>query len=74
MEYLKEENKIDIDNKFIDMFRYKEDQSDKGEYSLIELREDYTYGSKTSIDNEVIKELMDECKKLIEETKTIIHS
>ncbi len=74
MEYLKEEKKIEIDNKFIEMFKYKEDQKEKGEFSLIEMREDYTYGAKTSIDKEIIKELVQDCRKLIEETKLMVHS
>ena len=31
MEYLKEEGKIDIDSRFIDMFRYKESEEEKKE-------------------------------------------
>ena len=74
MEYLKEENKIDIDNKFIEMFKYKEEQNDKGEYSLIDLREDYTYGSQTAVSKDIIDELVKDCQELIEDTKNIIHS
>ncbi len=37
MEYLKEEGKIDIDNKFIEMFKYQDDKVGKEE-SVIEMR------------------------------------
>jgi len=74
MEYLKEEHKINIDNKFIEMFRYKEEQSDKETYSLIEMREDYTYGSKISVEKNIINGLVKDCQKLIEDTKNIIHT
>ena len=73
MEYLKEENKINIDNKFIEMFKYPEEQSDKEGYSLIEMREDYTYSSKTSVEEDIINDLVKDCKELIEDTKSIIH-
>ncbi len=41
IEYLNEEGKIKIDQKFIDMFKYKEDEKNKKD-SVIEMREDYT--------------------------------
>lgn len=74
IEYLKEENKIDIENKFIEMFKYKEEQSDKEIYSLIEMREDYTYGSKISVEKNIINDLVKDCQKLIEDTKNITHT
>jgi len=72
--YLKEEGKIDLDSKFIEMFRYKEDQEDKEVYSLIEMREEYTYGSKTAVEKHIISDLVKDCQKLIEETKNVVHS
>jgi uncharacterized protein (UPF0332 family) len=74
IEFLKEEGKIDIDSKFIEMFKYKDDQEDKEIYSIIEMREDYTYGSKISVEKQIINDLIDDCKKLIEDTKNIVHS
>ena len=74
MEYLKEEKKIDIDNRFIEMFKYKEEQKDKEEHSLIDLREDYTYGSQTAISKDIINGLVKDCQELIEAAKIIVHS
>ena len=42
VEYLKEEKKIDLDQKFIEMMKYEEEQEDKQYLSMIDLREDYT--------------------------------
>ena len=74
IEFLKEERKIDIEGKFIEMFRYKEDQEGNEIYSLIEMREDYTYGSKTSVEKHIINDLVKDCQKLIEDTKDIVYS
>ncbi|OGJ20653.1 hypothetical protein A3K73_05765 [Candidatus Pacearchaeota archaeon RBG_13_36_9] len=73
MAYLKEEGKIDLDNRFIEMFKYKEDQEGKEAYSLIEMREEYTYGSKTAVGKHIINELVKDCQRLIEDTKNIVH-
>ena len=74
MEYLKEGGKIDIDNKYIDMLKYAEIDGNKGD-SVIEMREDLTYGVEISADEDKKKiiELMEECKKLIDITKEIIY-
>jgi len=74
IEHLKEKNEIKLDNKFIEMMKYKEDQKYKEFISIIEMREDYTYSAKMSVEKEQIDELMKECKELIEATKNIIHS
>ncbi len=71
MEHLKEEGKIDIDNKFINMFEYKEDEEEK-KGSIIELREDYTYSTKLAFNEKKIDELIKTCKDLIEITKEIV--
>lgn len=74
MEYLKEEEKIDIDSKYIDMLKYAEVDEEK-EGSIIEMREEFTYGIKVSPeDKNKIKELIEECKKLMDITKDIVHS
>jgi len=69
-----EEGKIDLEDRFIEMFKYKEDQEDPQSYSIIELREDYTYGSKTAVEKHIISDLVKDCQKLIEDTKNIVHS
>ena len=73
MEYLKEEGKINIDSKFIEMFKYEDEQKNE-ESSLIGLREDYTYGTKKDASKEKIEELKGLCIDLIEETKIIYNS
>ena len=74
IEYLKEENKIEIDQKFIEMMKYKDDQSDEEYPSIIDMREDYTYSSKISVEKEKIEELTLACQELMEKTKEIIYS
>ena len=73
IEYLTEENKIVLDKKFIEMMKYKEDQEDKGYPSMIDMREDYTYSAKISVEKEKIDSLTLICKELIEKTKEIIY-
>ena len=66
MRFLKETGKIDLDEKYIEALEYEEN-------SVIELREDYTYGVQTSVKDEAkIKELKQLCKELIDITKEII--
>lgn len=73
MEYLKEENKINIDTKFIEMLKYHdtdETQKDK----IIEEREFYTYGTKIKVEDETkIDNLIKNCKEIIDITKEIIY-
>ena len=71
IEYLKEKGKIDIDNKFIQMFKY-ENNKDNDTDSIIEMREDYTYGTKKDASKEKTDELTILCKELIEKTKKIV--
>ncbi|HLC73737.1 MAG TPA: hypothetical protein VJH20_03820 [Candidatus Nanoarchaeia archaeon] len=71
IEYLKEQGKIDLDNKFISMMKYKEDQEDKSFLSIIEMREEYTYSSKTSLEEEKINELLETSKEILSKTKDI---
>ena len=74
MEHLKEDSKIKIDDKFIEMFKYKEDQKNQEGFSLIEMREDYTYGAQTSVEKNIIRDLVKDCQELIEDAKNIVHS
>lgn len=71
IEHLKEEGKIIIDSKFIDMFRYKEKEENND--SVIEIRENYTYSTKISVNKIKIDELIKIAKELIELTKNIIY-
>ena len=50
--FLKEEKKIDIEDKYIELLEYEELEEEK-ENSFIDLREDYTYGVKISVKDEV---------------------
>ena len=71
IEYLKEEGKININQEFIEMFKYKEDETKKEE-SIIETREDYTYSAKISMNKERINNLTQKCRDLIDSTRKII--
>lgn len=72
IEYLVEQGKIDIDKKYVDMLKYA-DSEDKKEESVIDMREEFTYGIKISPDNgSQIRGLVDDCQNIIEITKEII--
>lgn len=71
MEYLKETKKINLNDKFIEMFKYKESEKEK-ENSIIEMREDYTYNTKLSFNEMKIRDLIKLCKELIDTTKEIV--
>ncbi len=73
IEWLKEEGKIAIDNKFTAMFKYEEDG--KKEDSLIEMREESTYGIEINEgQKEKVQQLLQDCKELIDETNEIIYA
>ncbi|MEK6916068.1 MAG: hypothetical protein AABW89_06015 [Nanoarchaeota archaeon] len=74
MEYLKEQNKINLDQKFVEMMRYKDEQKEQEYTSIIDMREEYTYSAKVSVEKEKIDELILVCQELIEKTKEIIYS
>ena len=70
--HLKEENKINLDKKFIELLEYEEFEN--VEESFIDLREDYTYDVKISVEDEAkINELKKTCKELIDVTKQIVY-
>ena len=74
MRFLKENNKIQFDEKFIELLEYEE-MEDIKEYSFIDLREDYTYGVQTSVKDEAkINELKKTCKELVDITKEVIYN
>ena len=72
VEVLKEEGKVDIDERFIKMLQ--EDSQEGQEFRVIELREEYTYGFKVAAQEVDIKKLTEACKELIDKTKSIVHS
>ena len=73
IEWLKEEGKVDIDAKFIDMLKHI-GVEDIQESKIIDMREEYTYGAETSIDDETkIKDLIKNCKEIIDAAKRIIY-
>ena len=72
MRHLKEIGKIDLDEKFIEALEYEEIGEAK-ENSVIELREDYTYGVQLTVKDEAkINQLKQICIELIDITKEII--
>ena len=73
MEHLKEQNKINIDQKYIDMLKPEELEEEK-EDSIIDMREHYTYSIKIEVEDESkISELINTCKELIDITKDVIY-
>ncbi len=72
MRFLKETGKINLDKKFIEALEY-EGMEESKEHSIIELREDYTYGIQITVKDEAkINQLKEICKELIDITKEII--
>lgn len=70
--FLKENDKIKLDEKFIQLLEYEEMENIK-ENSIIDLREDYTYGVQISVKDEAkINDLKKTCKELVDITKEII--
>ena len=73
MRFLKETNKIQLDEKFIELLEYEE-MEDIKENSVIDMREDYTYGVQITVKDEAkINELKKTCKELVDITKEIIY-
>jgi uncharacterized protein (UPF0332 family) len=72
IEWLKEEGKIDIDDRFIETLK-ETDIEKLQEGKVIEMREDYTYGIDISVEDEAkIKNLIDTSIEIIDTTKRII--
>ena len=73
IEWLKEEGKVNIDSKFIDMLK----QADIGEIpesKIIEMREEYTYGTKISFEDEAkINKIKADCREIIDKTKDMVY-
>ncbi|MEW5897235.1 MAG: hypothetical protein AB1668_06070 [Nanoarchaeota archaeon] len=72
MRFLNETDKINLEEKFFESLEYEEMEEAK-ENSVIELREDYTYGVQITVKDEAkINQLKELCKELIDLTKEII--
>ena len=71
IEYLIEEKKIAVDKRFVAYFKYEAEEQVKN--SIIEMREQYTYGSEIKAEKSKIDFFIKECKELIDLTKTIIY-
>ena len=72
IEHLKEEGKINIDTKFIEMLK-EADIGDIQENKVIEMREDYTYGIDISVEDKTkIEYLVKISKEVIDITKDIV--
>lgn len=73
MEWLKEKGKIGIDLRFIDMLKQADIIEIHGS-KIIEMREEYTYGTEISVEDETkIKKLKADCKEMIDLAKDIIY-
>ncbi len=73
MRFLKESNKIQLDEKYIELLEY-EKMEDAKEDSIIDLREDCTYGIQLSVKDEAkLDDLKKNCKELIDIAKEIVY-
>jgi uncharacterized protein (UPF0332 family) len=72
IQYLKVTSRINISNEIIEALQTAE-QNQSHESNVIELRENFQYGTETSIKDELLKKLKDLCKQALEETKNEIY-
>ncbi|MFH1591838.1 MAG: HEPN domain-containing protein [Candidatus Woesearchaeota archaeon] len=70
IEYLIEKRKIGLDDRFLKYFKYEDDEVKE---SVIEMREDYTYGTDTKADKSKIDFFIKECRELIDATREIVY-
>ena len=73
IKYLKEQEKINIENRFIDALEIYGER-ERHESSVIEKREFYTYGTTVSADKEELKKSINLCKDCLDQTKGIVFS
>lgn len=72
IKYLKEEEGIDIEDRFIEALE-SYDEKERHESNVIEKRELYTYGTTISVENkEEIKNNISLCKDCLNQTKKIV--
>jgi len=73
MRFLNETNQIKLNERFIELLEYEEMEDIEEGKSIIDLREDYTYGVQVSVKDETkINDLKKTCKELVDITKGII--
>ncbi|MAH51599.1 hypothetical protein CMI37_37630 [Candidatus Pacearchaeota archaeon] len=73
METLQEQGKISIDREIIEFMKYEEDEKNH-EDSLIELREDYTYGVDLEVkDEDQLDKIEKLCVEFIDVVKGIVY-
>lgn len=73
MESLQEQGKISIDKDLIDFMKYEESENNHKD-SLIELREDYTYGVDLEVKNdEQLNKIEKLCVEFIDITKALVY-
>jgi len=70
IQYLKENKKIAIEDRFIEALQHADNSND----TIIELREDFQYGVKKEIEDNRIEMLLEMCKELIHITKEEIYT
>ena len=72
IEHLKEKNKIEISGDIIETLK-NINHEEPHQRNVIELRENFQYGTETSIEDETLSKLKGLCKKALEEAKNIIY-
>lgn len=72
IESLIEDKKIDLDKKLLDKISVLDIQRDKEKHNSRDIREEYQYGTKLSIDEDLYSELYELSIKILSETKEII--
>ena len=72
IESLIEDNKINLDKNLLDKVASLEFQKEKETSTSTEIREEYQYGTKLSINENLYKELLELSQKILSQTKEII--
>ena len=74
IQQLREQNKILLEQKFLEALQSHAEVKEKHEHTVIELREDYQYGVRKEIEGkEKILQLTSICKEMIEKTKEEVY-
>lgn len=71
IKYLKEQKKIEIENRFIEAVE-SYDEQERHETTVIEKREFYTYGTTIEAGKEEIQESIQLCKDCLDQTRDIV--
>jgi len=71
MEYLKEKGEINLNNRFTEYFKYEDESTNQT--SIIEMRENYTYGTQVKAEKSTIDIFIKDCEELISITREIIY-